>query len=152
MKEIEANEVPSRELFWRSGHYKALRIGDMKMQITKVLNRIWYHNLIQDPYEYDNLAKSVFNIISQDEIQQLHLDSSHFVSFAYSIHGSHMSTLLTMMVSHYARLLQVDGEQEKPLWEAVLEVPHCIDRSMSKIQKRCGLDEEWMIWPNLIIS
>ncbi len=78
--EIAVEKEPPREIFWRCGHYKALRIGEMKMQVANIPNRI---NQTQDPYEYDNLALSVFNITSQDEMRPS--ATVHFISFVWFI-------------------------------------------------------------------
>lgn len=49
--------VPKREItFWRSGHYRAVRAGDWKLQISDRPDKVWLFNLATDPTEQINLA------------------------------------------------------------------------------------------------
>lgn len=34
-----------KPLYWRSGHYQAIRYNDYKLQISKHPNKIWLHNI-----------------------------------------------------------------------------------------------------------
>ncbi len=43
-------------LFWSSGYYRAVRAGDWKLQINAKQNKVWLHNLAEDPTEQRNLA------------------------------------------------------------------------------------------------
>ncbi len=45
-------------IFWRSAHYRAVRAGDWKLQITGRPAKNWLYNLAQDPTERDNLAEA----------------------------------------------------------------------------------------------
>ena len=45
-----------RCIFWRSGHYKAIRKGAWKLQKAENPHKIWLHNLDMDPHERENLA------------------------------------------------------------------------------------------------
>jgi len=48
---------PKREVtFWRSGHYRVVRAGDWKLQISKRPEKAWLFNLATDPTEQINLA------------------------------------------------------------------------------------------------
>ena len=49
---------PHRRLFWRSGHYKALRYGYWKLQVAERPPVRWMYDLKQDPYEKTNIAKA----------------------------------------------------------------------------------------------
>jgi uncharacterized sulfatase len=55
---ITAPRVPlaDRPLFWTSGHYRAVRQGDWKLQIAERPNKSWLYNLAVDPAEETNLA------------------------------------------------------------------------------------------------
>ncbi|MBY0399283.1 sulfatase, partial [Myxococcota bacterium] len=43
-------------LFWRSGHYRALRAGDWKLQVSVRPQRTWLFDLAADPTEQQDLA------------------------------------------------------------------------------------------------
>lgn len=45
-------------MFWRSGHYRVVRAGDWKLQISERPARVWLFNLAEDPTERRNLAAS----------------------------------------------------------------------------------------------
>ena len=48
---------PKRDItFWRSGHYRVVRAGDWKLQISKRPEKAWLFNLATDPTEQVNLA------------------------------------------------------------------------------------------------
>jgi arylsulfatase A-like enzyme len=50
--------APHTSLYWRSGHYKVLRSGDWKLQVSARPDKIWLFNLKDDPTEKTNLAAS----------------------------------------------------------------------------------------------
>lgn len=43
-------------LFWRSGDYRAVRLGDWKLQIGRGSQRAWLYNLAVDPTERNDLS------------------------------------------------------------------------------------------------
>ncbi len=43
-------------LFWQSGHYRVVRHGDWKLQVTARPDKQWLFNLAEDPTEQNNLA------------------------------------------------------------------------------------------------
>jgi uncharacterized sulfatase len=43
-------------LFWQSGHYRVVRHGDWKLQVTARPDKQWLYNLADDPTEQVNLA------------------------------------------------------------------------------------------------
>lgn len=45
-----------RVIFWRSGHYKALRKGKWKLQKSGNPDKLWLYDMDKDPHEWDNLA------------------------------------------------------------------------------------------------
>ncbi len=47
---------PHETLFWRSGHYRAVRAGDWKLQLSERPKRAWLFDLAHDPTERVNLA------------------------------------------------------------------------------------------------
>ena len=52
----EQDLLLDRVLFWRSGHYKAIRQGAWKLQKAAHPDKLWLYNLSIDPHEWDNLA------------------------------------------------------------------------------------------------
>jgi arylsulfatase A-like enzyme len=47
---------PHDALFWRSGHYRVVRSGDWKLQLSERPKRAWLFDLANDPTERKNLA------------------------------------------------------------------------------------------------
>jgi arylsulfatase A-like enzyme len=45
-------------LFWESGHYRVVRHGDWKLQVTAHPDKQWLFNLAEDPTEQHNLAEA----------------------------------------------------------------------------------------------
>lgn len=51
--------IPPRTLFWRSGDYRVVRDGDWKLQVSARPNRVWLHNLKDDPTERHDLSAAM---------------------------------------------------------------------------------------------
>lgn len=49
----------NRTLFWRSGDYRVVRDGDWKLQVSARPNRVWLHNLADDPTEQRDLSAAM---------------------------------------------------------------------------------------------
>ncbi|MFO0691239.1 MAG: sulfatase-like hydrolase/transferase [Myxococcota bacterium] len=52
----ERTGPPHDALFWRSGHYRALRAGDWKLQVSVRPQKTWLFDLASDPTERHDLA------------------------------------------------------------------------------------------------
>lgn len=52
----EAQGAPHDVLFWRSGHYRVVRAGDWKLQVSERPEKTWLFNLAEDPTEKRDLA------------------------------------------------------------------------------------------------
>jgi len=52
----ERNEPPHDALFWRSGHYQAVRAGAWKLQRAERPDHVWLFNLEDDPTEQHDLS------------------------------------------------------------------------------------------------
>jgi uncharacterized sulfatase len=52
-------------LFWQSGHYRVVRHGDWKLQVTGRPDKQWLFNLAEDPTEHNNLASSRSDKLAQ---------------------------------------------------------------------------------------
>ena len=46
-------------LFWRSGHYKCIRVKNWKLQVSSKPEKLWLFNLMEDEFEHNNLADSL---------------------------------------------------------------------------------------------
>lgn len=51
-----AGQWDRETLFWQSGHYRVVRHGDWKLQVTARPDKQWLFNLAEDPTEQNNLA------------------------------------------------------------------------------------------------
>jgi arylsulfatase A-like enzyme len=51
-----ASGRPHETLFWRSGHYRVVRAGDWKLQVSERPKKAWLFDLASDPTERVNLA------------------------------------------------------------------------------------------------
>jgi arylsulfatase A-like enzyme len=49
---------PHEAIFWRSGHYRVVRAGDWKLQLSERPKKAWLFDLANDPTERLNLAES----------------------------------------------------------------------------------------------
>lgn len=49
--------APARPIFWRDGHYQAMRLDGWKLQFAERPNKTWLYNLNEDPTEQVNLAE-----------------------------------------------------------------------------------------------
>jgi arylsulfatase A-like enzyme len=49
---------PHDALFWRSGHYRVVRAGDWKLQLSQRPQKSWLFDLGSDPTERNNLAEA----------------------------------------------------------------------------------------------
>jgi uncharacterized sulfatase len=49
-------ELPPRPLFWREGHYQAVRAGGWKLHVSAHPQRVWLFDLNTDPTEQRDLA------------------------------------------------------------------------------------------------
>jgi arylsulfatase A-like enzyme len=47
---------PHETLYWRCGHYRAVRHGDWKLELSDRPERVWLYDLVEDPGEARNLA------------------------------------------------------------------------------------------------
>lgn len=64
---------PHKSLYFRSGHYSAIRIGDWKLQVCGNPNKMWLYNLQNDPSEINNLiSNSEYQEKLQEMLEELH--------------------------------------------------------------------------------
>ena len=53
---VSADEWNRETLFWQSGHYRVVRHGDWKLQVSENPAKTWLYNLSIDPTEQNNLS------------------------------------------------------------------------------------------------
>jgi len=63
----DADAKTHEALFWRSGHYRALRAGDWKLQVSERPAKTWLFDLKSDPTEKTNLADA-----RPDKLREMH--------------------------------------------------------------------------------
>jgi uncharacterized sulfatase len=51
--------LAERPIFWQSGYYRAVRLGDWKLQVSERPKKAWLYNLATDPTEKTNLAAAL---------------------------------------------------------------------------------------------
>jgi arylsulfatase A-like enzyme len=54
----EAAGRPHQTLFWRSGQYKAVMDGDLKLQVNEARDKVWLFDLAKDPTEQRDISAS----------------------------------------------------------------------------------------------
>lgn len=159
--DLITDNLTPRSLFWRSGHYKALRYGVYKLQIALHPDKVWFYRLDRDPSERYNLAHEVgvLDIASLNEVchsplyqnisslshQQLLFfdDESNPTSPFSSDAKSH--AILKQLCLTYHKLEQKNDEQLQPRWPALGEIPICIDKHAGQ---KCLLSDDYVIVPN----
>jgi arylsulfatase A-like enzyme len=123
-------------LFWRVGHYKAIRIGNWKLQLTNNPNKLWFHNLFEDPTEAVNIAaalgydsQSNFITLFEDYSQQHDLSNSMELLYHTDRSLSRYDKQLQLLVAAFYCLQVVNAQQSSPLWPGVIEIAIPIDRT-----------------------
>jgi len=65
--QVARGKVPAlaeRPIFWQSGYYRAVRLGDWKLQVSERPKKAWLYNLATDPTEKTNLANALPNQVA----------------------------------------------------------------------------------------
>jgi arylsulfatase A-like enzyme len=151
---------PHQSLFWRAGHYKALRAGNIKVQVSERPDKVWIHDLELDPTEVNNLVPGLtwtqFNISLQTEPACEELLLSLKLPFVKDLSGcpshdqicdaaSRSSDGLRRQICIAGRsIIDVNAEQAKPIWPALLEFPMGIDGTGHNI----GANDDFVYWAN----
>jgi arylsulfatase A-like enzyme len=53
---VNSPRVPHKSIYFRSGHYSAIRVGHWKLQVCGNPEKMWLFDLEKDPSEANNLA------------------------------------------------------------------------------------------------
>jgi len=126
------NMTNNDHLFWRVGHYKALRIGAWKLQLSDKPSKVWFHNLQDDPYEHVNLAVELGML----EPHLIPLEQHHYhdsearrrLLFTHCTSMSRYADQVALLSAIYQELLFVNTQQTKPRWPAMVELAISIDK------------------------
>jgi hypothetical protein len=149
----DSNSVPHRVLFWRTGHYKSLRMDNWKLQLSMRPQKIWFYDLSVDPFEWNNIANSIDPnsiqlvtegyslsnaVCSIDKVCDYGSAREKCINEVGSINSS------VYLCEAISILFQMDREEMvSPLWPALSESPVSVDHSSI-----ISLDEEYVYWPN----
>ncbi|MBI1188551.1 MAG: sulfatase-like hydrolase/transferase [Alphaproteobacteria bacterium] len=81
------NDAPPHDaLFWQSGHYRVVRQGDWKLQVSARPNRAWLYNLAEDPTEETNLAdREPARVAAMRALIDRHLQGARAPLYPYSV-------------------------------------------------------------------
>jgi len=66
---------PHESLYWRSGSYKTILAGDMKLQVAETPKKSWLFDLGADPTERNNLAEKEVQRTSELQAQLAAIDA-----------------------------------------------------------------------------
>lgn len=133
-----------RKLFWRSGHYKAMRMGRWKMQIAQHPHKVWFFDLHRDPTEHHNLAATVLQLRNADDV-------AAFCRRQTSREGEATEEEATgdALCHVYAAMMAEEAQQVPPLWHPLSELPLCIDNVGGVgTTLKCLLRDEHVVIPN----
>ena len=143
----------TRTLYWRSGHYMAVRVGDWKLQLAERPDKVWFYHLKTDPHEWRNLALQV-NVTTQASLQsmlqRLPLATAEENGLLESTHTSEEALTSSYFVAQqlrriYDKLVEMDAQQAPPAWPAAAETPVIIDKDVTQKQHP---NDEYIYWSN----
>jgi hypothetical protein len=142
----------TRTLYWRSGHYSAVRVGDWKLQIALRPNKVWFFNLRADPTEHRNLALEV-NVTTQESLQDLLAAQVSVLGDNYEDGDANGDVGVSFSAEFIAQQLQrihgkwveTNSQQVPPRWPAASETPVTIDKVF---QDKQVPGDEYVHWPN----
>ena len=147
--ESTRSSLPHESLFWRSGHYMALKQGNMKIHVSERPDKVWIFNLLQDPTEHINLVPG----LSWLSVNRTVTDSiGHCVEYVKQLMLPVVGANNTDDVVFSERevcimadsIIKENKDQRKALWPALLEVPIGIDLKSDNI----GLEDDYVYWAN----
>mmetsp|Transcript_47574 Transcript_47574/g.83173 ORF Transcript_47574/g.83173 Transcript_47574/m.83173 type:complete len:664 (-) Transcript_47574:82-2073(-) len=143
----------TRTLFWRSGHYMAVRVGDWKLQVALRPNKVWFFHLLSDPYEERNLALEV-NVTTQESMAALFATLTPTdPDMQILLEGIEPSAVTVGSHEYLSRqlkrindkLVETNSQQVPPRWPAASETPVTIDKVFKDKQEP---GDEYVLWPN----
>jgi hypothetical protein len=129
-------------LFWRSGHYRSLRYGGMKLQVIEHPDRVFWFDLNTDPFEHINLAQRIgIETKSElDQISQVHMGTNQ---------SQHFSSTRNHSIAYLIRLYGILNKEEQvhrePLWKPAFEAAIPIDKTSTQLLTD---DDEYIYFVN----
>lgn len=134
------HEVPHSEIFWRSGHYKALRHHNWKIQISERPDRVIFNNLEVDPLEKSNLADQM-GILTKSQLNDIFTSNENYLNDLKQNLGPNFLILLDL----YKRLIEINNKQSMSLWPELIESAIPIDKTaLSPMTEK----DEYIYFPN----
>jgi arylsulfatase A-like enzyme len=135
----------SRVLYWRAGHYSAVRVGDWKFQISQRPDKVWLYDLHNDPTEWRNLAEEV-GVTNRASLEALRSNGT----VGTDADDSKMATaeherITSELLRVYAAFEQEDAEQVPPSWPCASETPVFVDRVIGEKDEPT---DEYIYWSN----
>jgi arylsulfatase A-like enzyme len=130
----------TRVLYWRSGHYSAIRVGDWKLQMALRPDKVWLYDLRSDPTERRNLAEEV-GVTNRPSLETLSVRHAAGDVAATGEHASIVERLLRVFAAFEA----VEAEQAPASWPAASETPITVDKVIGAKQEP---DDECIYWSN----
>ena len=149
---LAEHQSRTRTLYWRSGHYKAVRVGDWKLQVAERPDKVWLHHLLSDPFEWRNLALEV-NVTTQESLYRLLTSlpaadaaSTHALETTETAPAELYSDFIAAQLQRmHAKLVETDNEQVAPRWPAASESPVLLDKDTNQDQEP---GDEYVYWAN----
>ncbi|WND03004.1 sulfatase-like hydrolase/transferase [Temperatibacter marinus] len=78
--------IKERPLFFQSGFYRAIRLGDWKLKVSENPKKVWLYDLKEDPTEQNNLAEQIPTKVSElHHLIKNHIASGKGARYPYSI-------------------------------------------------------------------
>jgi arylsulfatase A-like enzyme len=131
-----SNREDKRTLYWRSGAYKAMRLGNHKLMLNDMPNKMWYFNLLLDPTEQYNLVNERLQLETAGDVEEVRQRKDELCAnskirstedLEENTNDMTKEDLLCQLIVLYEQLLKVDGEQIPSLWPSLASVAICID-------------------------
>lgn len=157
-------------LYWRSGHYRAMRFFDWKIAVAEIPKKLWLFDLSTDPVEATNIGEDIDPGVLIVWVQQGCFDSPRTLTMNLTNENwiesvqkqlqivgqirkdSAMITKMQFACNLFRGLQFIDSQQAVSLWpslsETVLRVdqPSFLEGTSDGWNARLG--EEFVYWPN----
>jgi arylsulfatase A-like enzyme len=141
--EIAKTQSQTRALYWRSGHYSAVRVGDWKLQMALRPDKVWFYDLRTDPTERRNLAAEM-GITGRSSLEALR-DARNAGNTKATSGSDEREFLLNELLRVFAAFVEVESEQVEASWPAASETPVTVDKIIGAQQEP---GDECVYWSN----
>lgn len=140
-------------LYWRSGHYVAMRVCDWKIQLAERPHKLWLYDLSVDPTEQVNLAEK----IPLDDAVRWAKNGCYPTNPQHVFPNLSFEGLITELLQTMCDVLQLlqrtEEAQIPSSWPALVDIVMPIDHPINiDGMEGCGectvrKDEEHILWP-----